>query len=98
MTFPLGATPGTYIFTLTVVAYNTTDSLSAAYEVTSVRRTTGAAAIAFGVSDIFTDEEGAMSGVLVGITSSANNFVVQLNGLAGKTINWKLVGTYTFTS
>ena len=97
-TFPLGATPGTYLFFTKVVAYNVTDSLSAGYSSFRVNRTTGAAASNIGATTAFATEEGTMSGVDVVNSVAANNATLQATGLPGKTINFFAVTDYIFIS
>jgi hypothetical protein len=98
LSLPAGAIPGTYLFTYGVCGYNITDATGAAYYFTATVRTTGAALIVFGVNDIFVSEEGTMVGVSVLGGTSGNNYTVTVQGLAGKTIDWNIVGTYQFVS
>ncbi len=100
VSFPLGATPGTYNWNFKVSAYNLDDSLSAVYNVDLGARTTGAVASFSGIADSFVDEEGSMSGVIVdfSVIIVANTLTIRLNGLLGKTINWKALGDYIFVS
>lgn len=96
--FNLGSTPGTYIFTIDVVAYNITDAISASYKVFLSRRTNGAAAFGVG-SDWFVDfDEGNMLNVTVTAQTVGNTFQISVTGLAGKVIDWLSVATYTFVS
>ncbi len=100
LTFPYGSTPATIKFNFTIVAYNQTDSLSSSYDVSYQVRTTGAIGVAYGVADISFDEEGNMSNVQVQVNNNVglNEMQVEVTGLAGKTIDWKLVGTYLITT
>lgn len=97
-TFPLGATPGTYLFFTKIVAFNVTDNLSAGYSSFRVNRTTGAAASNIGSTTAFATEEGAMSGINVVNDVSGNNAILTVTGLAGKTINYIAVTEYIFVS
>ncbi len=97
-TFPLGATPGTYIFDTSIVAFNVTDNLSAAYKVSITRRTTGVVDVGIG-NDTFTEkEEGTMLNVIVTVLTAGNNFNISVTGIAGKVIDWRAVTTYVFVS
>lgn len=96
--FPLGATPGTYIFDSKILAFNVTDSLSATYEVSVTRRTTGAAVVGLGPDTFTAKEEGAMIGVVVTVTDVGNNLEISVTGLAGKVIHWLAMTTYLFVS
>lgn len=98
LTFSLGATPGVFFIEGDVVAFNTTDTAGAAYSFTTGARTTGAAAteIATQFEDIF--EEAAMATADIDVTVSANNVIITVTGIAGKTINWNSFLTYRFVS
>jgi len=97
-TFSLGATPATYLFDIKIIGYNVTDALSAGYQLYKVTRTTGAAAIDISSQPGITAEEGAMVGVIVAAVFNLNTVGVQVFGLAGKTINWSVLTTYTVVS
>lgn len=97
-TFPLGAVPGTYIFTTTVVAYNITDSTSAGYASYRTVRTTGAAGVLISANISSIAEEGVMTASEVTNSISGNGVLLNVIGIAGKTINWRAVTTYIFVS
>ena len=97
-TFPLGATPGTYLFNAKFVAYNLTDSLSAGYMSTASVRTTGAAGTVIDAANSFYSEEGAMSGTVITNSVSGNDLVLTVTGLAGKTIHYVALTDYIFVS
>lgn len=92
--FDMGATPATYLFYVRVVAFDTTDSLSAAYASYRCVRTDGANGTLIGADTNFEIEEGAMSGVTISNTISGNNSIVTVQGLAGKTIHYVAVTEY----
>jgi hypothetical protein len=96
--FPLGATPGTYLFFVKVTVFNVTDSLSAAYSSFRTIRATGAAGVSIGATTAFSDEEGAMTGIVVTNGLSGNNATLTATGLAGKTINYLALVDYIFIS
>lgn len=97
-TFPLGAVAGTYLFTSQLVAFDKTDSLSAGLATYHVVRTTGAVGVLIGSSIPLTASEGILNGVVISISPVANNFVVTVTGLAGKTIDYYVLTTYIFVS
>jgi hypothetical protein len=99
LTFPLGATPGTYLFHLEIAGYNTSSALSAAYSVSGLTvRTTGAAGTIIGLPSIDTNEEGLMVGVDVNITTPANTLSIDVTGIAASVIDWNMLLTYLFVS
>ncbi len=98
ITFPLGATPGTYKFNGNVEAYDTTDLAGAAFEYQAAVRTTGAAGNFIGGSVIYEDafKEVAMATADINVTIVGNNLLVQVIGIAGKNIDWRAILTYRF--
>ena len=98
LTFPLGGTAGTYLFDYRIVGYNTTDSISTTIQSFNAVRTTGAAASQLSAVPSILLEEGAMEDVIITATVTGNNAIIRVNGLAGKTINWLVLATYTFVS
>jgi hypothetical protein len=98
-TFPLGAVPGTYLFSTTVVGYNTTSMISAAYASFRTVRTTGAAGVLVNAITNFISEEGTMTEALVTNSISGNNLILTAVGNApANTIDWKALTTYIFVS
>ncbi len=98
ITFPAGATPGTYQFSVRVAAFDAITPLGAGYELVYAVRTTGAATTVIGTPEKTINEEGALSAGNVTIVASGNNMIVRVLGTAAKTINWKADLTYTFVS
>lgn len=96
--FSLGATPGTYLYQIQIVAYNVTDSLSAGYTSTSVLRTDGATVTEVNATPGLIAEESTMEDVVVQNQISGNSAETVVTGLAGKTINWKALNTYIMVS
>ena len=95
----LGATPGVYLFEFTLIAFNSTSSLGAAYKVEVPIRTDGATATGIVQQNIYLAEEGAMSGVTVSAGKLApNSFFVSVQGYNTDTIKYNLTGSYTFVS
>lgn len=98
ITLSLGATPGSYQFSVRVAAFDAITPLGAGYELVYAMRTTGAASTLIGTPEKTINEEGALSAGNVSIIASANNMIVRVLGTAGKTIHWKADLTYTFVS
>lgn len=100
--FPLGATPGTYILEVQVIGYNITDELSAGYNSTRVIRTDGATAVLISANPgiIAEETDGAtnMDDVLVANGISGNNATLTANGILDKTIHWLALTNYIFVS
>lgn len=85
----MGPTPGTSSFDILISAYNITDGTGAGYGMIGAVRTNGITATALSVDDIIYSYDPSMSATNVNITASANNAIVQVIGLAGKTIDWR---------
>lgn len=96
--FPMGAVPGTYSFTIHLAVFDVTDSIGAGYSVIDVVRTTGAAGVLIGGNIASSEEEGALTNLSFSSIISGNNFVVEVIGLAGKTINYVSITDYVFAS
>lgn len=97
-TFALGATPATYLFEIKASAFDTTSNISAGYVDFAVVRTTGAAGSVVGTQPALIVEEGVLSGTSVNPTISGNNFLFDVTGVAGETINWYVLATYTLVT
>jgi hypothetical protein len=98
ITFAAGAVAGTYAITGQVDAYDLTDVAGAAYFFTAGIRTTGAATVLIGAQFSTEFEEAAMVPSDIDILVSGNNILVQVVGIAGKTIHWDAIFTYRFVS
>jgi hypothetical protein len=96
ITFALGATPGVYEINGSVAAFDVTDTAGASYGFISGIRTTGAAAIEIGTQFTTNFEESAMEPADIDVTVSGNNAIIQVTGIAGKTIDWDALFTYRF--
>jgi hypothetical protein len=95
--FPLGLTPGSYLFNINVTAFNITDNLSSGYSSFRLVRTDGITATSIGATTSFVTEEGIMTNVVVTNGVSGNNVTLTVTGLAGKTIHWLALADYIFT-
>lgn len=98
ITFALGAVPGVYTFSGDITAYDLTDIAGASYGVISGIRTSGAAAIEIGTQFNTNFEEASMVTASIDVTTSGNNVIFQVTGIAGKTIDWDALFNYRFVS
>ncbi len=98
ITFPLGATPGTYTFDVSVAGFNSSTPLAAGYTIVGAVRTTGAAATLIAGQAVDSFEEGALSAGSASLVVSANNAIIQVLGTAGLNVDWNAVGTYTLAT
>lgn len=96
ITFALGATPGVYTFTGDITAFDITDTAGASYGIISGIRTTGAAAVEIGTQFNTNFEEAAMITADIDVTTSGNNVIFTVTGVAGKTIDWDALFNYRF--
>lgn len=87
---------GTYSFEVRIAAYNTTASLGAAYSLFGSARFDGVNSNLIDIVDKIINEEGAMSSANSSFTVSGANILVNGIGYAAQTINWAVVGLYTF--
>lgn len=87
ITIPLSTTPGTNQFVATVKGFESTTPASAGYSIYGTFRTDGATATLVGNEDIFA-EDAALVAADAYFTASGNNAIVQVLGVAGKTISW----------
>ncbi len=97
-TFALGATPGVYNFDIQIAGYDLTDTAGVGYFISGSIRTTGAAAVLVGTPDKITNEEAATTAADANLVVSGNNAIVQVTGIAAKTIDWNALSQYIFVS
>ena len=90
----LGATPGTFFVYGNVQAFNASTPAGASYGFSGAFRTTGIAAteIATEYHDEF--EEAALATADIFLSASANNILVQVQGVGGLSINWNALLEY----
>jgi len=96
ITFPLGATPGTYRFMGGIEAYESATPASAVYGFQAGVRTTGAAGVLIAVSFDDDIEEAAMATADFDVTVVGNNLVVTVTGIALTPIDWRALVNYRF--
>ena len=95
ITFPLTAI-GNYAFDINISAYNTTDTTGASYSLFVGVKSVGGVATKLNLEDKIVNEEITMIPCNTSITASGNSVLVQVTGIAAKSINWNAVGTYVY--
>lgn len=98
ISFALGATPGVYTFDFNTAGFDSATPGGVGYSLFATVRTTGAAATLIGASTDIANEESGFTAANAVVTVSGNNALVTVTGVAGKTINWAVVGNYVFAS
>lgn len=98
LTFSLGATPGVYYVEGNITAFNSTDTAGGVYNFVSGFRTTGVAATEIGTEFKDSFEEAAMAASDFNVVASGNDIIIEVEGIAAKTINWNVSLTYRFVS
>ncbi len=88
ITFPLSASATVYGFYGDIVARDITDAAGAFYSIISCSRTDGTTAIEVGVEYDTQLEDGVMAPADIFSNVSGNNLLIQVQGVAGKTIDW----------
>ncbi len=95
-TMALSATPGNYAFEFYASGFEATGPSGTAYNILACIRTTGVVATLVGTSDETFVEDAALGASDLQVTVSANSVIVNAIGIAGLTIDWNVVGIYTF--
>jgi hypothetical protein len=87
---------GNYAFDVNLSAWDTIGKTGAAFKVfAGIKRVAGVASL-LNPQDGFVNQEASMVGCQAGLSAVAGTMNLDVTGLAGKTINWVAVGTYTF--
>lgn len=92
----LGATPGTYNFQVYATGFEPTNPAGCAFTIFGSVRTTGAAATLIVQQDIISDREAPLLAATFNIVVSGNNIIGRATGVAGLTINFKVLANYIF--
>lgn len=87
---------GTYAFEFRIAAYNSTSLLGAGSSVFGAIRYDGVNSNICDIFDEINNDEGAMSGTDVSVTTSGASMLLRATGYAAQTINWAAVGLYTY--
>lgn len=100
LTFSLatGGATGVYFINGDIVAYDVTDVAGGAYSFVSGARTLAGVGTEIGTEFKDVLEEAAMVTADFSVSVTGNNFIVSVQGIAGKTINWNVSLTYRFVS
>ncbi len=94
ITVPLGIVPAVYRFTVDIVGRDIASGDGAGYTFFGTIKTDGFTATGIATPFIDEDEDTSLVLTVVGLGVSGNNGVLQVTGLAGKTIAYVAVGTY----
>lgn len=95
----LNGLKGTYLFTCYVVAYNQTDQTGASFTLTATINSTGAATTVINTVDKISNIQGTAGTWDATVAAGAGDSIdITVTGLAGKTIVWKSLTTYTFVN
>lgn len=99
LTLPLGATPGVFYVYGNVQAFNVSTPAGAGYSFTGAFRTTGAGtAVELGTEYHDTFQEPVLTASDIFASVSGNNFILQIQGVVGLSINWNSLLEYRFVS
>jgi hypothetical protein len=96
ISFPMGITPGTYIISGRLAAYDVTDVAGGGYFFTGAYRTTGIVGLEIDTQMGAEFEETAMAAADFDLLVVGNNIIIQVLGIAGKTIDWSGEFEYQF--
>lgn len=94
ISFAAAGSATVYNFEARVTAFDATDVAGGAYVVIAGARTTGAATTILAANEFTVIEEAAMVTSDIDVIATGNTVVVQVTGIAGKTIRWS--GTLTY--
>lgn len=97
VTFSLSGSAAVYRFEFQVTGLSTAGAAvgqGVGYTLFGSARTDGATATIIGTPMQDVDEDAALSGSAISLTTSGNNVILRLNGIAGETIDFKAVGSY----
>lgn len=94
----LGTTPGTLTLDIEIAAFEAGTPSGAGYSIFGSVRTTGAAAVLIGTPDKIVNEEAALVTADANLIVSGNNAVIRVTGVAGLTIDWRVLAIYTYVS
>jgi len=95
LTLAAGVTPAAFIIDNgNICGFNSTDGGGGAYFFTAGVTTDGTTATELGSEFPTEFEDAAMAASDISFTVSGNNIIIQVQGIAGKTINWNASFTY----
>ncbi len=94
ITVPLGAVPASYRFQVEVVGRDTVSGDCVGYTVFGSVKTDGATGTVVETPYTDVDEDASLVSADINLIASGNNGLLQVTGVAGRTIAYKAVGTY----
>ncbi len=87
---------GVYTFNVEIAAINTDDLTGAAYSIFVGYISDTITATKLDASDQIKNTQPGMNACIVHLTNTGNFMQVTVNGLAGKTIKWHMLATFTY--
>ena len=94
ITFGLGASVASYRFSFDVVGRDTATGDTVGYTVFGSAKTSGAAASIVATPFIDNDEDASLLAASINLIASGNNVILQVTGVAARTISFRAVGEY----
>jgi len=94
ITLPLGVTPGTFYVYGNVQAFNASGPASGAYSYSGGYRTDGATATELGIEVHDEFEDSALVTADIFVTTSGNDVILQVQGVAATSLNWAALMEY----
>lgn len=98
ISLPLGATPGTYAIYGSIAGFSVGNDAGGGYFYEGVVRTTGVVAVELGGEFTNFKEDTTFQSAFVQVTSSGNNFIVEVTGIVGQVIDWTGILNFVFVS
>ena len=92
---PLSGTAGVYNLDIRISAYESTTPMGGAYNIFAGIRTDGTTPVVIGDIDKVVKEDASMAAANVDLVIVGNVLMLEVTGIAGKTIQWDAVGEYT---
>lgn len=96
--FNMGATPAVFTFWGKIIAFNSTSSLGASWDLEATARTDGATGTEIAVEVKNARLEGAMSGCSVTASVLGNSLFITVQGYNTDTLKWNLLVEYRMSS
>lgn len=103
ITFPmtagnLGSSTGVCTFDIQIAGYNLTDKQGVGYFISGSILTFGGSTSIIGIPDKVVNEGTGQTAADANLIASGNNAIIQVTGIAAKTIDWRSVATYVFVN
>jgi hypothetical protein len=94
VTYDLGGSAAVYRFEFYVTGRDTVSGDGVGYSLMGSARTNGVAATVISTPFYDADEDASLTTAQIELTTSGNNVILRVTGVAGSTINYSAVGTY----